>query len=78
MVTSSEITNRKDILKIMDFIVHKDIAPYSLEIEAEWDAAFGCCDESDYDELAKDDEAYLCVLRIFAAINARFFAEMEG
>lgn len=78
MVTSSEITHRKDILKIMDFSIHKDIAPYSLDLEAEWDTVFGCCDESDYEELAKDDEAYLCVLRAFAAINARFIVDMEG
>lgn len=78
MVTSNEIIHRKDILKTMDYSVRKDIAPYSCDLEAEWDTVFGCCDENDYEEFAKNDEAYLCILRAFAAINARFVADMEG
>lgn len=77
MATKNEIIHRKDILKTMDFFIRKDIAPYSFDLEAEWDSVFGCCDENDYDALVKDDEAYLYVLRAFTAINARFITDME-
>ena len=77
MVTKNEITHRKDILKTMDFAVRQDIAPYNADLGAEWEEVFGCCDEQDYDELVKDNEAYLYILRVFAAINARFIADWE-
>lgn len=77
MAAKDEIQHRKDVLKVMDYTVRVDIAPWSDPLHEEWLKVFPCDDEAEIEALAQDNELYLLVLRSFAAINARFLIEFE-
>ena len=78
MPTQKEIEHRIDVLKVINYTVSQDISPYHTDLQEEWDEYYAMHDETDYIDVASDDESYLRVLHAFAAINLRFVSSLES
>ena len=77
MATKDEIQHRKEVLKVMDYTIRRDIAPWCDPLHDEWLEIYPCEDEEEIEALAADDDLYLLALRGFAAINVRFIDMFE-
>ena len=74
MITNSMIQRRKDLLKLMNLVVITDFNIADEALWNEWHKLLGD-DESTYEQVAQDNEAFNTILRIFLVMNSYFYAE---
>jgi hypothetical protein len=76
MITENMIAHRKDLLKMMNLVVLSDYGIVDEGLWKEWSLLVGS-DESNYEEVARDNDQFHYALRTFLVMNAYFYEAEE-